>query len=260
MAAALLPALCRRGRAGAAQPQGRGLRPAGANSVARSLGDPGTRIANLVGDGSKPGALYVQMIHWPPHTMVIRTITPTTATSRCCPAPGGRHGPKFDPERTVPMPAGARHPLRPRDSLRRRQGRRGGDRDRRHRPRRADSGGAEVGSRRALAPQRADARSAPSRIDLSLSHTTGATTHSRPVKVPKPQSAPAITRSRSPTAATASSMRRATTSRMLDEIVGQSITPGISAMCAGSLCFFSASYSCWWRGLANSIDSAPALH
>ncbi len=26
----------------------------------------------------------------------------------------------------------------------------------------------------------------------------------------------------------------------------------------GSGCSFSASYSCWWRGLANSIESAPA--
>ena len=47
-----------------------------------------------------------------------------------------------------------------------------------------------------------------------------AATHSRPVKVPKPQSVEAITRSRSPTTATASSMRRATTSRVLDEVGG----------------------------------------
>ena len=59
---------------------------------------------------------------------------------------------------------------------------------------------------------RAEAISAPSRIDLSLSQTTGSITHSRRVKVPKPQSVEATTRSRSPTAATASSIRRATTS------------------------------------------------
>ena len=46
----------------------------------------------------------------------------------------------------------------------------------------------------------ADAMSAPSRIAASLSHTTGSITHSRLVKVPKPQSVEAITRSRSPTA------------------------------------------------------------
>ena len=30
-------------------------------------------------------------------------------------------------------------------------------------------------------------------------------------------------------------------------------------MCDGSLCFFSALYSWAWRGLENSIDSAPTL-
>ena len=47
---------------------------------------------------------------------------------------------------------------------------------------------------------------------LSFGHTMLAATHSRPAKVPKPQSVDAMTRSRSPIAATASSMRRATTS------------------------------------------------
>src|SRR5215510_16570550 len=56
----------------------------------------------------------------------------------------------------------------------------------------------------------AEAMSAPLRMAASLSHTTGSITHSRLVKVPKPQSVDAITRSRSPTARTASSMRRAT--------------------------------------------------
>src|SRR6185437_6953931 len=168
-------------------------------------------------------------------------------------------------------------------------------RDRRHRPRRANSGGREVADQisshrnlvpvatatarrmaRSLARTRApaieaknyaadlphsarDARSAPSRIDLSLSHTTGAITHSRAVKVPKPQSAPAITRSRSPTAATASSMRRATTRGCSTKLLVESTTPGISVIDAGSLCFLNASYSCAWRGLENSIDSAPTL-
>ena len=64
-----------------------------------------------------------------------------------------------------------------------------------------------------FAPQsRCDARSAPSRRVFSFGHTMLAATHSRPAKVPKPQSVDAMTRSRSPIAATASSMRRATTS------------------------------------------------
>lgn len=50
----------------------------------------------------------------------------------------------------------------------------------------------------------ADARSAPSRNDFSFSHTAGSITHSRLVKVPKPQSVPAITRPGSPTSETAS--------------------------------------------------------
>ena len=65
-----------------------------------------------------------------------------------------------------------------------------------------------------------EAISAPSRSDFSFSHTTGSTTHSRLVKVPKPQSVDAITRSRSPTAATASSIRARHDFRMLDEIAG----------------------------------------
>jgi hypothetical protein len=50
-----------------------------------------------------------------------------------------------------------------------------------------------------------------------LSHTAGSITHSRLVKVPNPQSVEAITRSRSPTAVTASSIRRHHL-RVLDEI------------------------------------------
>src|SRR4051812_21725554 len=53
---------------------------------------------------------------------------------------------------------------------------------------------------------------APTRRVLSLAHTTSSVTHSQPTNVPKPQSTPATTRSRSPTAATTASMRCATTS------------------------------------------------
>ena len=100
--------------------------------------------------------------------------------------------------------------------------------------------------------------SAPSRSDLSFFQTMLAATHSRPVKVPKPQSVEAITRSRSPTTDTASSMRRATTSGCSTKLVVVSITPGISSQSLGSGLARSASYSCWWRGLANSMVSAPA--
>jgi hypothetical protein len=69
---------------------------------------PGLKIANLVGDGSKPGALYVQMIHWPPHTM---SHPHYHANNRYITVLSGTWwvgtGPKFDPERTVPMPAGS---------------------------------------------------------------------------------------------------------------------------------------------------------
>jgi hypothetical protein len=68
---------------------------------------PGLKIANLVGDGTKPGELYVQMIHWPPHTMShphyhanARYITVLSGTWWV------GTGTKFDPEKTVPMTAG----------------------------------------------------------------------------------------------------------------------------------------------------------
>src|SRR6185369_9002697 len=62
---------------------------------------------------------------------------------------------------------------------------------------------------------------------LSFGHTIEAATHSRPAKVPKPQSVEAMTSSRSPIAATASSMRRATTSGCSTKFEVDSITPGI---------------------------------
>ena len=43
------------------------------------------------------------------------------------------------------------------------------------------------------------------------------------------------------------------------KLVVVSITPGISSQSFGSGLARSASYSCWWRGLANSMVSAPAL-
>jgi hypothetical protein len=69
---------------------------------------PGLKIANLVGDGSKPGELYVQMIHWPPHTM---SHPHYHANNRYITVLSGTWwvgtGTKFDPDKTVPMPAGA---------------------------------------------------------------------------------------------------------------------------------------------------------
>src|SRR6185369_4276055 len=104
-----------------------------------------------------------------------------------------------------------------------------------------------------------DAMSAPSRIALSLGHTIDAATHSRPAKVPNPQSVDAMTRSRSPIAATASSRRRATTSGCSTKFEVDSITPGMRILSLGKGCRLNAAYSCWWRGLANSIESAPAF-
>src|SRR6516225_2108394 len=89
-----------------------------------------------------------------------------------------------------------------------------------------------------LPQSRAEAISAPSRTDLSFSHTTGSITHSRLVNVPKPQSVEAMTRSRSPTTDTASSIRRATTSGCSTKFDVVSTTPGTSSMrnTAGDCC------------------------
>src|SRR5262245_7396203 len=131
------------------------------------------------------------------------------------------------------------------------------------RPRQAAGVGGEdtVGAsfHRYLPHSRRDAMSAPWRTDLSFAQTTSSATHSRPANVPKPQSVPAMTRSRSPTAATASSIRRATTSGCSTKLVVVSITPGMRIISGGSLNDLSAAYSCWWRGLANSMLSAPTL-
>ena len=80
---------------------------------------------------------------------------------------------------------------------------------------------------------------------FSFGHTIEAATHSRPAKVPKPQSVDAMTRSRSPIAATASSMRRATTSGCSTKLLVDSITPGIRIMSFGNGCCLNAAYSCW---------------
>ena len=81
--------------------------------------------------------------------------------------------------------------------------------------------------------RRVEAMSAPWRRAFSFSQTTGSITYSRPVNVPKPQSALAITRSRSPTAATASSSLRATTSGCSTILLFLSTTPGRAA-CSGA--------------------------
>ena len=59
---------------------------------------------------------------------------------------------------------------------------------------------------------------APSAAAASFSQTTSSATYSRPAKVPKPQSVPAMTRSWSPTAATASLMPARDHLRVLDEV------------------------------------------
>src|SRR5882757_5199399 len=89
---------------------------------------------------------------------------------------------------------------------------------------------------------RCDARSAPSRMVFNFGHTMLAATHSRPAKVPKPQSVEAMTRSRSPTAATACAMRPATTSGCSTKLLVDSITPGIRIMSFGNGCCRNAAY------------------
>src|SRR5262249_21224176 len=83
--------------------------------------------------------------------------------------------------------------------------------------------------------------------------------HSLHAKELKPQSVLAMIRSLSPTAATASHRRLATTCGCSTKFVAVSSTPGLSSMCAGNGCSLSASYSCRWRRLANSIDKAPTF-
>ena len=97
----------------------------------------------------------------------------------------------------------------------------------------------------AFFPQsRADAMSAPARHDCSFAHTTSSVTHSQPANVPKPQSELAMTRSRSPTAATAVSMRCATTSGCSTKLLFGSITPGSKIMWSGNLFRCNAPASC----------------
>src|SRR5215467_3392660 len=85
---------------------------------------------------------------------------------------------------------------------------------------------------------------APSPMPASLCQTTSDATYSLPAKVLKPQSVPAMMRSLSPTAATASRRRLATTCGCSTKFVVVSSTPGISSMCAGNGCSLSDSYSC----------------
>jgi hypothetical protein len=68
---------------------------------------PGLRIATLAGDPNGTG-LYVQLIHWPPHRM---SRPHFHANDRFITVLSGTWwvgtGPTFDPDRTVPMPAGS---------------------------------------------------------------------------------------------------------------------------------------------------------
>ena len=93
--------------------------------------------------------------------------------------------------------------------------------------------------------------SAPWRIDLSFSHTTGSITHSRPVNVPKPQSAEAID-----PLTIADRLDRLLYAprldlRMLDEVGGRLDHSGKEDHVLGKWPALSAAYSWAWRGLAN---------
>ncbi len=74
-----------------------------------------------------------------------------------------------------------------------------------------------------------------------------------PAKVAKPQSEPAITRSR-PTSLAYFTMRSATNSGCSTSTVEWLITPGISTLSFGSLAFPQIFHSCSWRGFAASNE------
>ena len=106
------------------------------------------------------------------------------------------------------------------------------------------------------APEAAGARRAPSTSAASLAQATCGRISFEPAKVAKPQSAPAITRSR-PTTDAKRSIRWATRSGCSTSTVDWVITPGISTASSGSVTSRHTCHSCSWRGFAASTSTRP---
>src|SRR5262249_13804369 len=100
-----------------------------------------------------------------------------------------------------------------------------------------------------------EASRAPSASEASFIHTILESTCSRPAKVPKPQSTPAMTFS-APTTRAYCTMRSATSSGCSTKFEVESITPGMMILPSGSFTSFQTFHSCPWRGLAPGNDSA----
>src|SRR5262249_10692016 len=104
----------------------------------------------------------------------------------------------------------------------------------------------------------AEASRAPSVSAASLAQTiSGSTWGFERAKVPKPQSDPAMTRSR-PTTSAYRTIRCATSSGCSMKFVVESRTPGIKILSSGSFISRNTAHSCSWRGLAPSSEIAVA--
>ena len=103
-----------------------------------------------------------------------------------------------------------------------------------------------------------DASLAPSASEASFIQTILVSTWTRPAKVPKPQSTPAMTLSR-PTARAYCTMRSATSSGCSTKFEVESITPGTMILPSGSLTSCQTFHSWPWRGLAPGNDTAMRL-
>src|SRR5262245_21332141 len=123
---------------------------------------------------------------------------------------------------------------------------------------RIDHGDCPLPVGRQLRPHsRRDARRAPSARAPSLAHTMVGWISSEPAKVAKPQSLPAITRSR-PTTLANLTMRSATSSGCSTSTLDCVMMPGIRILPSGSLTSSHTRHSCSWRGFAASREYAPA--
>src|SRR5262249_35850882 len=100
-----------------------------------------------------------------------------------------------------------------------------------------------------------EASRAPSASEASFIHTILESTCTRPAKVPKPQSTPAMTFS-APTTRAYCTMRSATSSGCSTKFEVESITPGMMILPSGSFTSFQTFHSWPWRGLAPGNDSA----
>ena len=212
--------------------------PPGRFSTTTGLPRPccsGSAISRANWSAWLPAATETMMVIWPRRIIVLarRPGLPAHAASDCgreATRPGGSCESSAPPVAFVGPLSGRRCGLVDDSAARQRR-----------------TGWATVGRRQAadLRPHsRAEAMSAPSRSASSFFHTTCATTYSRPAKVPKPQSVEAMTRSRSPTAATASSIRRATTSgcstklrRGLDHAGHRGSCPAAAGCCLSAVVF-----------------------